>query len=232
MSKVRQTDGPSVTRPFNPNSNHTAHRIFKHQGSKQRKRPTFFTAPKNKRPANKKRLLDHPLANDFNDSLDRSTSFITAKLTSALQDSHQIRISRFAAATAQSQSYINNAREIAGNLGATPVLSEDSEKQMQVFNDFVNQKKSNIDALWNAYKSITKEILDIRDQVITINPLMNMHQKGGNDEGDEDDIDFIEEAFTKIRGVGRKWTGRMEESERKMGEDAAKQRRLAAAAIL
>jgi hypothetical protein len=151
----------------------------------------------------------------FLDSLDRSTTSIAAKLTSTLQDSHQIRISRFAAATAQSQSYIDHAREIAGNLGATPILSEESDKQMQVFNDFVDQKKSNISALWNAWKSITKEIIDIRNQVIAINPLRNTDQKGGDDEdGDEDDKEFIEEAFTKIRGVGRKWTGRMEESER------------------
>lgn len=153
----------------------------------------------------------------FLDSLNRSTSSITAKLASTLQDSHQIRISRFAAATAQSQSYIDNARELTGNLGATPILSEESDKQVQEFNNFVDQKKIRIRALWDEWESITKEIIGIRSQVIAINPLRNTDQKGdhGDDEdGDEDDGDFIEEVFKKIHGVGRKWTGRMEESER------------------
>ncbi|CCX30431.1 Protein of unknown function [Pyronema omphalodes CBS 100304] len=190
MSKTRQIDGPSVPKPLKPNSHHPAHRIFKHQGSKQRKRPTSFTTPENKKAANKKRLPDHPLVNDFNNSLNRSTSSITAKLASTLQDSHQIRISRFAAATAQSQSYIDNARELTGNLGATPILSEESDKQVQEFNNFVDQKKIRIRALWDEWESITKEIIGIRSQVIAINPLRNTDQKGdhGDDEdGDEDD---------------------------------------------
>jgi hypothetical protein len=92
---------------------------------------------------------------------------------------------------------------------------------MQDLSLFVIEKNINIDKIWEEWKGITKEIIELQKEAKLIHVLGNPKEKDPldadgdeDDDKDEDDESFMEEVFEKIREVGRKWVGRMEESER------------------
>ncbi|KAF8250661.1 hypothetical protein K440DRAFT_659292 [Wilcoxina mikolae CBS 423.85] len=236
MPSNRRSGEPST--PKSPGAKHyRGHRVDKHQhGKHAKKTPTLNN---NKKGSRRKAESQHALSEEFTESLHKSTSSIATKLASSLRDIHQIRISRLAAATAQSQTFLNTAREKAAKLEATHVLSTDLDEKMQDFNLFAAEKNANIDKIWEEWKSITKEIIELQKEAKSIHAFGSLYEKdpldadqNDDEEEGEDSKGFMQEIFEKVRGVGRKWVGRMEESERKLADEAQKQRQLAAAAML
>ncbi|KAA8912499.1 hypothetical protein FN846DRAFT_887252 [Sphaerosporella brunnea] len=182
----------------------------------------------------KKKSPEHPLSVEFRGSLEKSTSSITAQLVSDLSNAHQIRLSRIAAATSKSQEYLDAATQIIEKFESAMILSPALEENIANLQAFFAKKQASLDELFKEHQSITEELKQLRQEATEINSVKysKKHYLEVDDEDDANGTEFMEEAIANIRGVGRKWVGRLEESERKFQREEYKQSQLAAAAML
>jgi cysteinyl-tRNA synthetase len=133
-----------------------------------------------------------------------------------LTNAHQIRLSRIAAATSTSQELLNAAGQITEKLQSALILSPKFEDNLTGLHAFVAEKQTRINELFKEHQQLTEEMKQLQKEVMDINP-MNYVKKHHMDVGDDDDVnddEFMEDVVASVRGVGRKWVGRMEESER------------------
>jgi hypothetical protein len=151
-------------------------------------------------------------------TLENSTSSITTQLVSELTTAHQIRLSRIAAATSMSQELLNAAEQITEKLQSTLILSPKFEDNLAGLHAFAAEKQTRINELFKEHQQLTEEMKQLQKEAMEINPMNYLKKNHLDTEADDDDdvngAEFMEEVIASVRGVGRKWVGRMEESER------------------
>lgn len=153
------------------------------------------------------------------ESLDNSTVSITASIVKSISDIYKIRLSRIAAATALSQTYIDSANSSAEKFARLSILSGGFERELAATRAFVAAKQNNIDGLCRDYREITDEIVQLQHEALTISPMEDLARGGplvAKEFEEEEDAGeaYLKDAAERCRGVERRWGGRMEASER------------------
>jgi hypothetical protein len=108
--------------------------------------------------------------------------------------------------TARSHTHLLEAAAGEHKLSSLGILSTDYAEKAASFSAFLVEKELKINALWDDYRAVTQEILELRIEAATINA-MDLLRRADQPAG------FMEEAVANVRAVGSKWAGQMEENE-------------------
>lgn len=153
------------------------------------------------------------------ESLDNSTGSITASLVESISNIHMIGLSRIAAATSLSQTYIDSANSSAEKFSRLSILSDSFRRELAANRAFVAARQNDIDRLRRDYTDITGEILQLQREALAISPTKGLthedplaYEEFGD--GVATDEAFLEAADGRCREVERKWIERMQQSER------------------
>ncbi|RPB10517.1 hypothetical protein P167DRAFT_576122 [Morchella conica CCBAS932] len=193
----------------------------------------------------KKRIVyEHPLAKAFNDSLSKTTSHVSTKLSKKLMDNLQMALSQIGATTARSQMYLVEASELKSRLfTSTPLLSTEFEERVEKFQLLVKKKTDLLDILCANWTECVSEIvnLGIEEGALKHRGEENNIQKADSDSlqggqtqrsGDAKDDEEFDHLLRDIKAVNKVWTKKMEDSEKKIADEVLRQQKLAATVLL
>ncbi|KAH8155453.1 uncharacterized protein LAJ45_00463 [Morchella importuna] len=180
----------------------------------------------------KKRIVyEHPLAKAFNDSLSKTTSHVSTKLSKKLMDNLQMALSQIGATTARSQMYLVEASELKSRLfTSTPLLSTEFEERVEKFQLLVKKKTDLLDILCANWTECVSEIvnLGIEEGALKHRGEENNIQKADSDSlqggqtqrsGDAKDDEEFDHLLRDIKAVNKVWTKKMEDSEKKIADE-------------
>ncbi|KAL0639157.1 hypothetical protein Q9L58_001843 [Maublancomyces gigas] len=150
------------------------------------------------------------------DSLSQTTCHISTKLPRNLSDKLQIALSRIAATTARSRTYLTAALELKSRQSTSSLLlSAGFKEEIAQFQKLMGEKEKFLDELWVGWVECVKDIEILgRDEGILKRKNDSISAGDQQTPGGALDDEEFNQLIEEIKTVGRAWVKKMEDSEK------------------